>query len=292
MSESIKSWPSDATIRNALIIGADEARRLKGDVLFVEVRAGSDTDQQDFRNSHIPGAVYGNVKEIFAGQGSATEGSLPLPRLEILQARIGDWGVGEQTEIVVYGPQPAWAARGWWVLKWAGLTRVRLLDGGVEAWKEAGGTLEAGEEQTRSAAAKPAKLSAGNLPSIEVAAVGQVAESGTLLDARDTASYAAGPAAPGQPPAGHIPGARNLPASLAWDQKGRLRSQAELVELFSSVGVEPASDVTAYCGGGVLAAYDVLALHSVGVPAKLYVGSWSQWSSDPARGRAYGPSPA
>lgn len=292
MSDHKTSWPTDTSIRDTLIVSAEQARRLGGDVLFVEVRAGADTDLADYRSGHIPGAVYASVREIFAGEGSPTAGSLPLPELEVLQARVAAWNVSDTTEIVVYGPQPAWVARGWWVLTWAGLSRVRLLDGGLDAWKAAGGALQQGDAPARAAAAKPVTLTAGHLPTIEVDDVAAAAERGILLDARDAASYAAGPAAAGQPPAGHIPGARNLPSSLAWDQNGKLRSQAELTDLFGSVGVAPASTVTAYCGGGVAAAYDVLALRAVGIIAKLYVGSWSQYSSDPARPRANGMTPA
>lgn len=288
MTSTKQNWPANDGTRNEHIIGADDARRLKGDVLFVEVRAGAETDLADYRKGHIPSAVFGNVREIFAGPGSPTLGSLPLPQLDVLQSRVAAWGIGQETQIVVYGPQPAWVARGWWVLKWAGLKHVRLLDGGVEAWKDAGGALEEGDPSARAPASAPVALSAGHLPTIDIADVEGATQAGLLIDARDVAAYAAAPAAAGQPPAGHIPGAKNVPASLAWDQKGKLRSREELIDLFGSVGVTPTSDVTSYCGGGVLAAYEVLALRSIGIPAKLYVGSWSQWSADPARARANG----
>jgi thiosulfate/3-mercaptopyruvate sulfurtransferase len=284
-------WPSGNSTRDGLIISAQDALRLKEDVLFLDVRAGADGDPAEYRKAHVPGAIYASVKEIFAGPASAAEGSLPLPRLDALQAHVAQWGISENTEIVVYGPHPAYVARAWWVLKWAGLPHVRLLDGGFDAWKDAGGIVQVGEAIARPPAGKPAVLSAGHLPSVEIADIETIAERGILLDARDPSAYTAGPAVSGQPPAGHIPGARNLPAALAWDQKGKLRSQHELVDLFGTVGVEPESEVTSSCGGGVLGAYEVLALNAIGVRAALYVGSWSQWSADPARPRAHGQAP-
>lgn len=286
------AWTFDESIRDSLIVNAADARRQTGDTLFIDVRAGAETDLAEFEKAHIPGAVYANVRGAFAGPASAAQGSLPLPDIAALQQKVNEWGVGEDTEIIVYGPQPAFVARAWWVLKWAGLSHARLLDGGLEAWKIAGGSVQEGTPAQRAAASRAVTLTAGHLPSIEVDDVADAAERGILLDARDPASYAAGPAVEGQPPVGHIPGALNLPAAQAWDQDGKLRSPRELADLFAAAGVTPDStSVTAYCGGGVLATYDVLALHSLGIRTSLYVGSWSQWSADPLRPRAHGNSP-
>jgi thiosulfate/3-mercaptopyruvate sulfurtransferase len=183
--------------------------------------------------------------------------------------------------VVVYdqGDGPA-AARLWWTLRWAGLADVRVLDGGFAAWTTAGRPTEPGEviPPRGDLTVRP-----GGLPVLDAAGAAATAANGALLDARIGPRFR-GEAEPIDPVAGHIPGAHNLPAAELVGADGRLLPPAELRERFATAGVPDAGPVGAYCGSGVTAAQTVLALTVAGYrdPA-LYVGSWSEWITDPDR---------
>ncbi len=244
--------------------------------LFIDVRLGEpDKEKADFERSHIEGAVYSQIRDVFASAPTPASGNLPLPVVEKLQAQLEQWGVSNQTNIIVYGPTPAVAARGWWVLRWAGLAKVRLLDGGLAAWTAAGGAVTAGESKAKVAAVKGLQLSPGHLPQATVDQIQCLESSAKVVDARDAASYQAG----------HIPGAVNVPASSLWDAAGKLAGLSVLRERFSQSAVEASADNVIYCGGGVLSALEVLLLEELGIPSRLYVGSWSEWSKDASRPR-------
>jgi thiosulfate/3-mercaptopyruvate sulfurtransferase len=240
------------------------------DRLFIDVRLGEPSDElASFRTCHIFGAMHAQIREVFAGQQTPTSGNLPLPSVEALADRLHDWGVARNTEIVVYGPTPAIAARGWWVLKWAGAPNVRILDGGLNAWIISGGSVAQGDATPRTPRSIPLKLSAGNMPTIEMSEVERLDPSTILIDARDEPSYLAG----------HIASARNLPASDQWNPSRRLRSARAIAETYSRAGISPGRAAVAYCGGGVLSALEVLTMAATtGVVPRLYVGSWSEWS--------------
>lgn len=246
------------------------------DRLFIEARLGADPDEeyQNYLDNHIHGAVYAQIREVFASPPTSTSGSLPLPALSELQRTLRHWQVGPETEIIVYGPSPALAARAWWTLRWAGLSKVRLLDGGLRAWTSAGGPVAQGTfVPAKRRSAEELVLQADSLPQIQVSEMEQLPESVVLIDARDESAYLAG----------HIPLARNLPASELWTPSGALRTVDEVRGLFESVGVTENADVVVYCGGGVLSALEVLLLQALGVQPRLYVGSWSEWGRSPAR---------
>lgn len=259
------------------IIDAKSAVSLpKGSTLFIDVRLGEpDKEKADFEKSHVQGGVYAQIREVFASAPTPTSGNLPLPSIEKLQAQLEQWGVSNQTNIIVYGPTPAVAARGWWVLLWAGLTNVRLLDGGLAAWTAAGGAVESGESKAKVAAFNDLQLSQGHLPQATVDEVQHLESSSRVVDARDAASYQAG----------HIPNAVNVPAPSLWDATGKLAEQSVLRERFSQAGVKASADNVIYCGGGVLSALEVLLLEELSIPSRLYVGSWSEWSKDALRPR-------
>lgn len=244
--------------------------------LFIDVRLGDPEEElTSFRTCHIFGAVHAQIRDVFAAPPTATTGNLPLPSIEMLQRRLDAWGVSLETEIVVYGPTPALAARGWWVLRWAGLQKVRLLDGGLSAWMAAGGAVAQGDAISRRPTSNPVRLSAGHMPTIEAQEVEHLDRSTTLIDARDEASYLAG----------CIPLARNLPASDQWTPARKLRPVREIGALYARVDVGPRSDnVVVYCGGGVLSALEVLTMSAAtGVVPRLYVGSWSEWNKSTER---------
>jgi len=243
--------------------------------LFVDVRLGEPVDEfKSYRDSHIHGAVYGQIRDVFAGQPTADSGSLPLPAIADLQKQLRAWGVDADTEVVVYGPSPALAARGWWVLRWAGLRDVKILDGGIKAWVAQGGPMAQGE---RVPLPRPASdrllLTPGNMPSIPVAAVECLSAHVLLVDARDESSFLAG----------SIPRAVNLPAAEQWTPGSNLRTVDEIRTLYGQAGALDGAEVVVYCGGGVLSALSVLTLSALGVTPQLFVGSWSEWNKSAAR---------
>ena len=225
---------------------------------------------------HLPGAVYVDLETELAAPPSPRAGRHPLPPVDELEAAARRWGLREGAPVVVYDDLAGTsAARAWWLLRWAGLAAVRLLDGGLAAWTAAGRSLEAGEVTT-----DPGDLVArpGGMPT---ATADEVAVwPGTLLDARAAERYA-GLVEPVDPRAGHIPGAVSAPTWGNLSGDGRFLPDEALRARFAALGV--AGPVAVYCGSGVTAAHEVAALAAIGVEAALYPGSWSQWSNDPAR---------
>jgi thiosulfate/3-mercaptopyruvate sulfurtransferase len=178
------------------------------------------------------------------------------------------------------------AARAWWLLRWAGHPRVRVLDGGLGAWTAAGGGLEQGTAADEEGSFTP-RRGAMPLLTAEDAAALAGRERGLLLDARAAERFR-GEVEPVDPVAGHIPGAVNAPTAENMTADGRFRPREELAARFAGLGVRQGTDVGVYCGSGVSAAQQVLALELAGVPAALYVGSWSEWVADPSRPVATG----
>jgi thiosulfate/3-mercaptopyruvate sulfurtransferase len=179
------------------------------------------------------------------------------------------------------------AARCWWLLRHHGHADVRVLDGGWSWWLKVGGAVETGV-----ATAPYGDFSArpGGLPLIGAGDAARLAEDGVLLDARAPERFR-GEVEPVDPVAGHVPGAFNLPTArnLVTEGKraGRYRSRAELAAEYD-LALAPGTEVGVYCGSGITAAHDVLALDLLGVTAALYAGSWSEWVTDPSRPVATG----
>ncbi|GAB2455756.1 sulfurtransferase [Xylanimonas ulmi] len=211
----------------------------------------------------IPGAYVVDFDKL-VGPSHPGGGENPLPTEAQLARLVRRWGVHDDTPVVVYSTdEVSTATRVWWVLRWAGLADVRVLDGGLSAWQEAGGSLSDDEP---AAGAGTASLRLGSLPTVDAEGAAQLARSGRLLDARGRAYLA-----------GHIPGAISLPATAALHD-GRIRGEAELRSLFGTfVGGDP---VGAYCGSGVAGTVLVHVLHTLAVNAALYPGSWSAWSAE------------
>jgi len=263
-------------------------------ILDVRWRLGGPPGRADYDDAHIPGAVFVDLDTELAdppGPG----GRHPLPDPARLQAVLRRAGVRADTAVVAYDDgNGAVAARAWWLLRWAGVpaARVAVLDGGWAAWVADG----------RPTTAEPAQPAAGDvvvrpgaMPVLDADDVAALARSGVLLDARAAPRYR-GETEPVDPKAGHIPGARNLPATEITGPDGRVRAPAELAEQFAARGATGATPVAAYCGSGVNAAALVLAAEHAGLrspddPVALFPGSWSQWSSDPSRPVATGVDP-
>ncbi len=242
---------------------------------YVDVRLGEPADEfRSYRDAHVHGAVYAQIRDVFAGSPTAQTGNLPLPAIGDLQRQLRAWGVDPETELVLYAPSPALAARGWWVLRWAGLRNVRILDGGLKAWASQGGALAQGEHVP---APRPSSerlvLTPGNMPSISVEEVESLPANVLLIDARDENAFLAG----------CIPCAINLPSAEQWTPGSILRTVDEIRALYEKTGALEGCEVVAYCGGGVLSALTVLTLSAFGVTPRLFVGSWSEWNKSPTR---------
>ncbi|MFS2295248.1 MAG: sulfurtransferase [Actinomadura sp.] len=239
----------------------------------------------DYDAGHLPGAHFVDLPTQLAGPGGGAAGRRPLPTGPALQHTLRQWGIDHVDQpVVVYDDRAGLSAgRAWWVLTWAGLTNVRLLDGGYRAWVAAGGPTTTHEPSTPPYG--NVTIAPGHLPTLTADQAQEVAQSGVLLDSRSVSAYRGG--APRQ---GHIPGAISADTRHNLDDSGRLADPDTLRARFESLGIRPGAGVAAYCGGGVAAAHQVLVLRSVGIDAALFVGSWSAWSADPARPVATGTS--
>lgn len=254
-------------------------------LLDVRWTLGAGACRADYLAEHLPGAVFVDLDEELSRHGEPIDGRHPLPDVEDLQASARAWGLRRLETVVVYDDSANLAsARAWWLLRWAGLVDVRLLDGGLGAWREQGFETEQGE-----VVAEPGDvvLAPGHLPTLDADTAAAYPLTGALLDARARERYL-GESEPIDPRAGHIPGALNAPTAENVDSAGRFKKPAELRARFAELGVRPGGAVAVYCGSGVTAAHEIAALALAGIPAALYPGSWSAWSNDPGRPVALG----
>ena len=234
--------------------------------------------------AHLPGAPHLDLDAVLAG-APGPGGRHPLPPAGVLESGLRALGVRDGEALVVYDQQTSLAAaRAWWVLRWGGITGVRVLDGGLAAWRAAGLDVTA---EVPTPDPGDVTVSAGSVPVLDADGAARVASEGVLLDSRAAARFR-GETEPIDPVAGHIPGARNAPMADQLAPDGRFRSPAELRALFAGLGVEGASGVGTSCGSGVTAAHTALALHLAGIEAVPYIGSWSHWVTDPDRPVATG----
>jgi len=275
----------------SVLVTAGDLLAAGGRAVLLDVRwaLGDDQGREKYLAGHLPGAVFVDLETELADPPSSVEGRHPLPSLQRLQSSARRWGIRAGDAVVAYDATGGLAAaRAWWLLRWGGLTDVRLLDGGLDAWVAAGGGLEAGEVVPEPG---DVTLAGGGMPVLSIDEAAALPESGgVLLDARAGERYR-GEVEPIDPRAGHVPGAVSAPTTENLAPDGRFRPSAELRERFAALGAEPGSTVGVYCGSGVTAAHEVAALASAGIEAALWPGSWSQWSADPARPAATGPRP-
>ena len=225
----------------------------------------------------IPGALDIDLQTHLASPQTHTGGTRPLPDIVALQGHAQRWGIHENSRIAVYDhDRGLQACRAWWVLRWAGLRQVRLLDGGFTAWQTLGLPLT-----TEMPAVTPGqvRLSAGHLPVLDADQSAHIARSGVLLDSRIKPNYIGGVTAPGQPARGHIPGAISAPAADNLTDTGTFADDDALRQLYEGLGVSAQRPTGVYCGAGFSAAHVVLALQCIGLEAAMYPGSWSAWGS-------------
>lgn len=271
-------------VREQLLITVDRLAEELADerppvVLDVRWRLDRPDGWEDYVAGHLPRAVYVRLdSELSDPWRPPTEGRHPLPALEDLENAAQGWGIDADSRVVVVDDSAGLAAaRAWWLLRYAGFADVRLLDGGLRAWRESGRALESGVFVPERG---NVRLRYGALPVIGIDEVEGFITYGTLLDARAGDRFR-GEVEPVDPVAGHIPGAVSAPTTENLDDEGRFRSEGELRARFEALGVRPS--VAVYCGSGVTAAHEALALTLAGYQPALYPGSWSQWSNHPER---------
>ncbi|KGN34607.1 thiosulfate sulfurtransferase [Knoellia sinensis KCTC 19936] len=229
--------------------------------------------------AHLPGAPHLDLDAVLAGP-PGEGGRHPLPCPEVLEAGLRAVGVRAGETVVVYDQQTSLAAaRAWWVLRWAGLKDIRVLDGGLAAWQAAGLPVTT---EVPSPDPGDVNVTPGSVPVLEADGAARVASDGILLDSRVGERFR-GETEPIDAVAGHIPGARNAPMADQLQADGRFRPAAELRDFFAGLGADGSTEVGTTCGSGVTAAHTALALHLAGVDAVPYIGSWSHWITDPAR---------
>lgn len=275
-----------------LIRATDLAHEIE-DVVVLDVRwalttANTPAGRQDYAAGHVPGAFFVDLDaELAAPAGGG--GRHPLPDPAVVQALLRRAGITEHSRVVAYDGKDSYAAaRAWWVLRWLGVRDVRVLDGGWAAWVAAGLPVSTDEPVDRHG---DVVVSPGQLPTLDASAAAALARDGLLLDARAPERYA-GESEPIDPVAGHVPGAVNSPTTEWVTADGTFRR--DLAEHWAHVtdGVDPGNgQVGVYCGSGVTAAHQMLALAELGVDTVLYPGSWSEWIRDPSRPVATGRTP-
>jgi thiosulfate/3-mercaptopyruvate sulfurtransferase len=239
--------------------------------------------------SHIPGARFLHLDADLSAAMTGRNGRHPMPDPERFARRAGELGIGNQSQVVAYDTSGGYyAARMWWMLRWLGHDAAAVLDGGWDAWIRAGLSVTREPPEIKPARLKPRVRTAATISAGQIAArIGKPPP--LLLDARSPDRYR-GENETLDPVAGHIPGALNRFFKLNLESDGRFKPPAVLQREFSSaLGAVPASDVVHYCGSGVTACHNLLAMEIAGLAgSRLYPGSWSEWISDPSRPVATG----
>jgi len=243
-----------------------------------------DAGWKAYQKSHIPGAIYAHLEndlssEVIPGK----TGRHPLPKVENLTRLFSSWGIDEKVQVVVYDNSGGGiAARLWWLLKWLGHNNVALLDGGLDSWSRSGYPIDNKIPQITPREFHPQPnpemvVSSRDLENISKSKL-------TLVDSRGPERYR-GEYEPIDKVAGHIPDAINAFYMENLDSHQIFNSQENLKARFTSLlGQKTAKDVVFYCGSGVTATHNILAMYHAGLGlAKLYPGSWSEWIADPNR---------
>ena len=248
--------------------------------------------ERDYHESHLPGAIYAHLDRDLSGPITPQSGRHPLPDPKRLCRWLGQHAVQENTQVVVYDDSGGtMAVRLWWLLRWLGHHQVALIDGGWQAWTQAGLPTEQALPQRVSGTAfncRPDWLQVVDSDTI----LRQQRDDGNallLIDARSAERFR-GEAEPIDPVAGHIPGAINLPLQQNLAADGRFMSATKLRSLYDdALAGRPPQDVALMCGSGVTACHNLLAMEIAGLSGgRLYAGSWSEWIRDTSRPVACG----
>lgn len=233
-----------------------------------------------YTTAHIPLAVFCEPEMDLAGVPSREEGRNPLPDIERVRDAVRRWGVRPDHLVIIYDAGDGlFASRAWWILRWAGLSNVRVLTGGLKAWEDAGHETAFGPGNLPQPGTIP--VTEGNMPVVGIEEVRTWPEHGILVDAREASRFE-GRRERVDLQAGHIPGAVNLASRDLQTEDGAFLPVEELRKLFASVGIEKGSDVAVYSGSGLHSSLFIQAMEEAGLTgASLFVGGWSQWAGNP-----------
>lgn len=233
-----------------------------------------------YEAGHVPGAVFVDLDAVLAAAATPAEGRHPLPDPAVFARGLAQAGIGDDATVVAYDDAGgASAARLVWLLR-ALDADAALLDGGLAAWA---GPLESGVPEAAHPRVERTVREWPASSTVDADGVAHRRADVVLVDARARERYE-GRVEPVDPRAGHIPGAVNVPFATNLTDAGRWRSPAELREAYGAVGVGDSTEVVVYCGSGVTACHDLLALERAGLgPGRLYPGGWSQWCTQPGR---------
>jgi thiosulfate/3-mercaptopyruvate sulfurtransferase len=257
------------------------------DPVIVDCRSKLDDEawgEREYRAAHIPGAVYADLNRDLSGAKSGTNGRHPLPDPDVLAGTFSRFGIEDGVQVIAYDQDNGmWASRLWWLLRWMRHDAVAVLDGGLAKWIAEGRPTASGVED------RPVRVFTGAPRAdmaVDVAAVASRVGSREwrLVDARAPERYR-GDKEPIDRTPGHIPGAVNhfFGGNVAADNT--FKTPEELRAQFApAIAGMPTDHVICYCGSGVTACHNLLAMEHAGIRGpKLYVGSWSEWSADPSR---------
>ncbi len=247
-----------------------------------------------YEAGHIPGSIFAHIDHDLSSEvGDGMEGRHPLPDPDRLRAFLSEAGVDEKSRVVAYDDVGgAWAGRAWWLLRHYGHQAVAVLDGGLQQWNKLDLPLREGVEKARRRGRFLGKV--GHMPVLDATRIeteiGQVRGAYQVVDARAAERYR-GEDEPMDPVAGHIPGSINIPFAGNLDGDGRFLSPDALRDRYEdALGVQEVGRVVVYCGSGVTAAHDILAMEVAGLgTAALYPGGWSAWCQPDAERPVDGP---
>jgi thiosulfate/3-mercaptopyruvate sulfurtransferase len=257
------------------------ARLYEQDLTIVDCRfllSDAEAGRRSYSEGYIPGAVYMDLERDLSAPVGRHGGRHPLPDVGELAAKLGRAGIDRGTRVVAYDDQGgAMASRLWWLLRYMGHDAVYVMDQGYSAWKAAGYPVTDAQPAIRVPARYEANVQAAMLADVDAVRAASSDGSSVLVDSRETRRYL-GLEEPIDKVAGHIPGARNWFWKDNLDEQGRWRSEEQLEERFAALPKDAA--IIVYCGSGVTACPNVLALEAAGYSnVKLYAGSWSDWIS-------------
>ncbi len=290
----------------ASLISVDQLAQLLGvrsgsgaavTVLDVRWSLTGPSGRDAYAAGHIPSARYVDLDHQLAAphEPNSPGGRHPLPSADAFQAAMQSLGVSDDRPVIVYdGADATAAARAWWLLRYFSHSNVRVLDGGYAAWAAAGLPTVSGSDPGTSAAGAASGTGnfiavPGAMPVLDADSAAKLATEGVLLDARAAARFR-GDIEPVDPVAGHIPGAVSAPTIDNVGPDDRFLPSDVLRTRFASLGANGVDgrEIGVYCGSGVTAAHEVLALELAGIRASLYAGSWSDWITSPTRPVATG----
>ena len=244
----------------------------------------------EYEASHVPGAVYADLDRDLSSSPTGTNGRHPLPAPDVLARTFSAWGIDASVQVVAYDQDAGmFASRLWWMLRWLGHPGAAVLDGGLAAWTRDEHPTASGSESRPGRRFEPA-VDDRMLADAEAVARAIGSDVQVLIDARAPERFE-GRTEPLDPVAGHIPGAVNRFFKDNLRADGTFRSPDSLRQDFERIlASSEAPSAICYCGSGVTACHDLLALEHAGLlGARLYAGSWSEWCSDPGRPTESGP---